>query len=98
MLRLTPDRPITTLWETLLPPEVQILPEDLARIDELLADAALLEPFQRAWDDGARGTGRPTIPMAMYVRLMLIKQRTGWGYETLMREVSDSLHLRRWAL
>ncbi len=98
MLRLTPDRPVTMLWETLLPPEVQILPKDLAIIDTLLSDAALLEPFRRAWDDGARGTGRPTIPMAMYVRLMLIKQRSGWGYETLMREVSDSLHLRRFCL
>ena len=29
---------------------------------------------------------------------MVIKQRTGWGYETLMREVSDSLHLRRFCL
>ena len=26
---------------------------------------------------------------------MVIKQRSGWGYETLVREVSDSLHLRR---
>ena len=33
--------------------------------------------------------------MALFVRLMVIKQRAGWGYETLMREVSDSLHLRR---
>jgi len=95
MLRLVPDRPVTTLWETLLPDEVQILPEDLAAIDRLLSDARLLEPFHSAWSDGARGAGRPTIAMAMYVRLMVIKQRSGWGYETLMREVSDSLHLRR---
>ena len=26
---------------------------------------------------------------------MVVKQRSGWGYETLVREVSDSLHLRR---
>jgi transposase, IS5 family len=30
--------------------------------------------------------------------LMIVKQRTGWGYETLVREVSDSLHLRRFCL
>src|ERR1700686_1565083 len=36
--------------------------------------------------------------MASFVRLMVIKQRTGWGYETLVREVSDSLHLRRFCL
>jgi IS5 family transposase len=29
---------------------------------------------------------------------MVLKHRYGWGYETLMREVSDSLHLRRFCL
>ena len=29
------------------------------------------------------------------MRLMVLKHRSGWGYETLMREVSDSIHLRR---
>jgi hypothetical protein len=29
---------------------------------------------------------------------MVIKHRTGWGYETLVREVSHSLHLRRFCL
>jgi hypothetical protein len=36
--------------------------------------------------------------MGSFVRLMVVKQRTGWGYETLVREVSDSLHLRRFCL
>jgi IS5 family transposase len=36
--------------------------------------------------------------MASFVRLLVVKQRTGWGYETLVREVSDSLHLRRFCL
>ncbi|MCA1696399.1 MAG: transposase, partial [Actinobacteria bacterium] len=46
---------------------------------------------------GARA-GRLSIAMATFVRLMVIKQRTGWGYEMLIREVSDSLHLRRFCL
>jgi IS5 family transposase len=29
---------------------------------------------------------------------MVLKHRYGWGYETLMREVSDSFHLRRFCL
>ena len=34
--------------------------------------------------------------MDRFVRLMVIKAAVGrWGYETLVREVSDSLHLRR---
>ena len=28
----------------------------------------------------------------------MLKHRYGWGYETLMREVSDSFHLRRFCL
>ena len=47
---------------------------------------------------GVAGRGRPTIAMQTYVRLMVVKHRTGWGYETLMREVSDSIHLRRFCL
>jgi IS5 family transposase len=98
MLRLTPADPVATVWDRLLPPEVVALPEDLARLDELLADQAMLEPFGRHWQRSARDQGRPTIPMAVYLRLMLVKHRTGWGYETLVREVSDSLHLRRFCL
>ena len=39
--------------------------------------------------------GRPTIAMETYVRLMVLKQRYRWGYRTLVAEVSDSIHLRR---
>ena len=58
----------------------------------------LLCPIAQAWEESARGRGRPSIAMATFVRLMVVKQRTGWGYETLVREVSDSLHLRRFCL
>ena len=70
-------------------------PTELARLDELLSDPALLAPIAERWEAAARERGRPTIAMALFVRLMVVKQRTGWGYETLVREVSDSLHLRR---
>jgi hypothetical protein len=33
------------LWETLLPPEVLRLPEELARVDALLDDPAFFAPF-----------------------------------------------------
>jgi len=78
--------------------EVRELPADLAMLDRLLADPRLRAPIERVWEQSARGHGRPTIPMASFVRLMVVKQRTGWGYETLLREVSDSLHLRRFCL
>jgi transposase, IS5 family len=81
-----------------LPAAVRELPDDLARLDRVLADPRLLVPIARAWEDDARERGRPSISIATFVRLMVIKQRTGWGYETLVREVSDSLHLRRFCL
>jgi transposase, IS5 family len=89
---------VETLWDELLPVEARGLPEDLAAIDEFLRDPALLEPIAARWERDALARGRPTIAMESYVRLMVVKQRSGWGYETLVREVSDSLHLRRFCL
>jgi transposase, IS5 family len=96
---------VLSLWDEVLPIEARELPEDLRRIDVLLADSGLLAPIRAHWDEeavlsgrSAVGHGRPTIAMASYVRLMVVKQRSGWGYETLVREVSDSLHLRRFCL
>jgi IS5 family transposase len=94
MLRLVGEQ-VESLFDEALPIEVRELPEQLARLDELLSDPALLAPIAQRWEAAARDRGRPTIAMALFVRLMVIKQRTGWGYETLVREVSDSLHLRR---
>ena len=64
----------------------------------LLRDPALLAPIAAHGAARRSREGRPTIAMESYVRLMVVKQRTGWGYETLVREVSDSLHLRRFCL
>jgi IS5 family transposase len=86
---------VESLFDEALPIEVRELPADLARLDVLLSDEALLAPISERWEDSARGHGRPTIGMSLFVRLMVVKQRSGWGYETLVREVSDSLHLRR---
>jgi len=104
MLRLRGGQ-VECLWDELLPESVRRLPDDLARIDALLRDEALLAPIEAHWQQeavqrgrSAKGHGRPTIAMQSYVRLMVVKHRYGWGYETLMREVSDSLHLRRFCL
>ena len=94
MLRLWGGQ-VESLFDLGLPVEVRELPADLVGLDRLLADPALLAPVEAAWGAAGRGFGRPTIPIERFVRLMVIKQRSGWGYETLVREVSDSLHLRR---
>jgi transposase, IS5 family len=101
MLTLLAEEP-ECLWEDALPIEVKELPEDLAALDVLLADHELLWPLVQRWQQEFRETGRlvltegrPTIPLETYVRLMLLKQRYRWGYRTLVAEVSDSIHLRR---
>src|SRR5229473_4408263 len=104
MLRLQGGQ-VESLWDEVLPEKLRELPEDLAQIDALVRDEALLAPIEAHWDReaqargrSAKAHGRPTIAMQTYVRLMVLKHRYGWGYETLMREVSDSLHLRRFCL
>jgi len=97
MLRLSGGQ-VESLFVVALPVEVRELPDDLAALDRLLSDPAVIAPVEQAWDAAARGYGRPTIPIERFVRLMVVKQRTGWGYEALVREVSDSLHLRRFCL
>jgi transposase, IS5 family len=97
MLRLS-DGQVESLWDEVLPGEVRELPQDLAALDVLLRDPGLLAPIASGWRREAVAQGRPSIAMEVYVRLMIVKQRTGWGYETLVREVSDSLHLRRFCL
>jgi IS5 family transposase len=101
MLRLVAAQ-AETLWDEALPIQVRELPADLAALDVLLCDPGLLEPFVACWQREAlvSGTstaehGRPTIAIETFVRLMVLKQRHGWGYRTLVAEVSDSIHLRR---
>jgi transposase, IS5 family len=68
-------------WDELLPVEARALPDDLAGIDELLGDPGL-RPIAGRWERSAWERGRPTIAMETYVRLIVVKQRSGWGYET----------------
>ena len=101
MLTLLADQP-ECLWDDALPVEVRQLPEDLAALDVLLSDHEFLWPIVERWQQEFRETGRlvltegrPTIAMETYIRLMVLKQRYRWGYRTLVGEVSDSIHLRR---
>src|SRR3954467_10378329 len=96
MLRLSGGQ-VESLFDLGLPVQVVGLPAELAAVDRLLADPAVLAPIEASWAQDARWFGRPTVPMDRFVRLMVVKARSGWGYETLVREVSDSLHLRRFA-
>ena len=90
MFRTIGDRPSS--WESLLPPELLRLPEELARVDALLDDPAFFAPFAPHFHPVL---GRPSTPAECYLRLMFLKFRYRLGYESLCAEVSDSISWRR---
>ena len=90
MLRETD--PQTTIWELLLPEEAKRLPAELARVDAYLDDERFIAPWRALFS--AR-LGRPSVPIDTLLRLLYLKHRYGLGYESLCREVSDSIGWRR---
>ncbi len=90
MLRLRNGQAV--LWEALLPPQAMLLSEELTAVDALLGDERFLAPFTARF---ACRIGRPTVPIETYLRLMYLKHRYSLGYETLVKEVADSLSWRR---
>lgn len=89
---LVTTNPQQTLWEAILPPGYQDLPAELARVDALLDDPVFFAPFRPYFSPL---WGRPSIPIETYLRMMFLKQRYGLGYETLCREVADSISWSR---
>jgi len=81
-----------TLWESILPSAVLGMPEELERVDRLLEDRRFIEPY-RAFFHAT--LGRPSIPIETYLRLMFLKYRHRLGFESLCREVSDSITWQR---
>jgi IS5 family transposase len=90
VFRTVNDQP--TLWDAILPAELLVLPTELGRVDALLDDPVFFAPFAAYFD--AR-IGRPSIPMETYLRLMFLKFRYRLGYESLCREVADSISWQR---
>ena len=90
MLRETDSQ--TTMWELLLPEEAKRLPAELAQVDAYLDDECFIAPWRGLFD---RRLGRPSVPVDTLLRLLYLKHRYGLGYETLSREVSDSIGWRR---
>ena len=90
MLRTVNDQP--TLWDSILPAQALVMSSELTRVDALLDDAVFFAPFVPFFDPRH---GRPSIPMETYLRLMFLKFRYRLGYETLCREVTDSISWQR---
>ena len=90
MLRLRD--PQDSLWDQLLPIQARTLSAELTAVDTSLADERFFEPYLQRFNTLI---GRPTVPVETYLRLMYLKHRYRLGYESLVKEVTDSLHWRR---
>ena len=90
MLRTVNDQ--LSLWDAILPPELLVLPDELGRVDGLLDDQVFFAPFVPFFDPRI---GRPSVPMETYLRMMFLKFRYRLGYQTLCREVGDSISWQR---
>jgi IS5 family transposase len=81
-----------TLWDAILPEQCLGLPPGLEEVDRLLNDGRFFTPFRAFFSSRY---GRPSIPIETYIRMMVLKYRHGIGFETLCREVADSIAWRR---
>jgi transposase, IS5 family len=84
--------PQPSLWEALLPEELKCLPAELAQVDAYLDDERFIAPWRVLFD---RRLGRPSVPVDTLLRLLYLKHRYQLGYESLCREVRDSISWRR---
>jgi len=84
--------PQTTLWEALLPEEAKRLPAELVQVDGYLDDEWFIAPWRALF---SKRLGRPSVPVDTLLRLLYLKHRYGLGYESLCREVADSISWRR---
>jgi transposase, IS5 family len=84
--------PQTTLWDALLPEEAKRLPAELAGVDTYLDDERFIAPWRALFS--AR-VGRRSVPIDTLLRLLYLKHRYQLGYESLCKEVNDSISWRR---
>jgi IS5 family transposase len=93
MLRLdNSSKQQPSLWESVLPPELFQMNEELTQVDKFLDDERFLAPFREKFHTRI---GRPTTAVSTYLRMMYLKHRYQLGYEVLVKEVKDSFAWRR---
>ena len=101
MLTLWAGQP-ESLWDESLPNEARELPGDLAALDRGAGLSGAMLAVRPSGGAGAvrRPAGRCSAVGGRrsrwrpYMRMMVLK-RYRWGYRTLVAEVRDSIHLRR---
>lgn len=80
------------IFEGLYDPRLFELSSELKEVDKMLSNPELLKPFQEKFNTKR---GRPTVPVTTYLRLMYLKERYQFGYETLVEEISDHIKWRK---
>jgi IS5 family transposase len=83
--------PQPSLWEALLPDEVKRLPAELVAVDAFL-DECFIALWRALF---SKGLGRPSVPVDTLLRLLYLEDRYQLGYESLCREIADSISWRR---
>ncbi|MDK2880053.1 MAG: transposase, family [Thermoanaerobacteraceae bacterium] len=77
-----------SVFDQLLPKSCLELKGELAVVDKILDDESLLAPFIEKFNSKC---GRHSTPVDTYIRMMYLKFRYNLRYETLCKEVSDSI-------
>lgn len=79
-------------FENCFDPELFQLSAELQKVDELLNDSRIFQPFKERFDTKI---GRSSVPVSTYLRMMFLKDRYQFGYESLVDEVKDNIKWRR---
>ena len=78
-------------WECILPESARMMSRELTRVNELLDDDCFMKPFRKAFPSHL---GRPTMPIATYLRIMFLKFRYRLSYPAVVAEVDTNLTWR----
>lgn len=85
------ESPQMNIYLAMLPPELVRLNDELTKVSALLDNEEFLTPFVARFKTT---TGRPTVPVQTYLRIMYLKHRQQLSYEVVAEEIRDSIMWR----
>jgi IS5 family transposase len=85
------ESPQMHIYESILPPELCKLNDELIKVSALLDNEDFLAPFVERFKTT---TGRPTVPVQTYLRIMYLKHRHQLSYEVVVEQIRDSIMWR----
>jgi hypothetical protein len=87
VLRTVNDQP--TLWDSILPPEVLVLPVELGQVDALLNDPVFFGPFAAHILDHNVEAGNPADAPQLVPAIARITADRGYGQASVERDLRD---------